>query len=906
MTKHLTLQTKGSIKIKCSILFGKKIFSAIIFVLFLSISITTYAQQTAQDESCGIMEYTNAAKLLDPLLESKMLNYEQQIQQWIADNPDNEDRAVVTIPVVFHIVYKNSSENISNTKCLEVLQALNEDFGRTNPDAHLTPGVWTSIAANTGIQFCMAKRTPTGASTNGIERRQTSVQQFYYTNNKIKFFSTGGLNAWNVKKYLNIWIGDIDVSYGEFPTSTASNTFGLVCRYAFLGLGTWVATHEIGHCFNLRHIWGDDGGSCGGSDFVSDTPNQANKTSSCPGPFPQTDGCSPNNPGIMFMNYMDYTPGYCSGSCTNCDSRNLFTKGQKTRMNAVLNVLPYSALKTSNGCSPVIPPTPPVPTLSTNTCGPKTLTRATPPSGTIYYWQGTSCGTSTSLGSASNYTVNTSGTYYLRAKYSNGTWSNCSSKAVVVNPIPANPAAPTVSLNLCGSKTLTTGVPPSGVTFYWQGTGCGTSTGSSGSTYSASVSGTYKIRARSSAGCWSSCSSVGVTINPNPTPSVSGQNSVCSNTNGVLYSVLNSGNIFSWSISGGTIASGQNTNSVFVNWGTAGIGIATVTETNPSTNCSKTVSMNVNINSSLNPSITSNGPTNICQGDSVMLDASAGFASYLWSNGATTQTITIFNTETFSVSVAGNNGCSGSSTTPVTVTVSPNPSITISPAGVTSFCEGDSVFLTSTSAGISTYTWTNGETTQNILVSDSGSYSVTVTDTNGCSTTSAVAVIIVNPLQPTPAIIQNNDTLSSSAASGNQWYLNGFIITGATSQYYAVTENGSYSVIVTDTLFGCFAASDLINVENVSIETIFNDPSLLSIFPNPVTNVLNISYSNPNSKSLTIKLIDITGQLIYQEDLHPFRGDYNKEIDMHNVASGIYFIKIIADTNVIIQKVVKE
>lgn len=904
MTKHLTLQTKGFNKIKCSILLGKNIFSAIIFLSFISLSLTANAQQTSQDESCGITEYTNAAKLLNPLLESQLLDYEQQIQQWIADNPEDENRAVITIPVVFHIVYKNSSENISNSKCLEVLQALNEDFGRTNPDASLTPAVWTSIAANTGIQFCMAKRTPTGASTNGIERRQTSVQQFYYTNNKIKYFSTGGLNAWNVKKYLNIWIGDIDVSYGEFPTGTASNTFGLVCRYAFLGLGTWVATHEIGHCFNLRHIWGDDNGTCGGSDFVSDTPNQANKTSSCPGPFPQTDGCSPNNPGIMFMNYMDYTPGYCSGSCTNCDSRNLFTKGQKTRMNAVLNILPYSALKTSNGCSPVIPPTPPVPTLSTNTCGPKTLTRATPPSGTIYYWQGTSCGTSTA-NSSINYTVSSSGTYYLRAKYSSGAWSNCSSKAVVVNPIPANPPAPTASLNLCGSKTLTASTAPSGVTYYWQDTVCGTSMSNSASTYSALVSGIYKIRARSGAGCWSSCSSVGVTVNSNPTPSVSGQNSVCSNSNGILYSILNSGNTFSWSISGGIISTGQNTNSVSVNWGTAGNGIVTVTETNPATNCSKTVSVNVNINSSLNPSITSNGPINICQGDSVILDASTGFASYSWSNGATTQAVTVFNTETFSVSVTGNNGCSGSSTIPVTVTVSANPPATISPTGITSFCEGDSAFLTATSAGISTYFWTNGETTQNILVSDSGSYSVIVTDTNGCSTTSAVAIIIVNPLQPTPSIIQNIDTLSSSAASGNQWYLNGVIIIGATSQYYVVTQDGSYTVTVTDTSFGCYSTSDSISFENVNVETISNDQHL-NIFPNPATNLLTIYYTNSNTKSIIIKLVNINGQLIYQENLYTFKGDYNKEIDMHNVAAGIYFIKIISDTNVIVEKIVKE
>lgn len=174
-----------------------------------------------------------------------------------------------------------------------------------------------------------------------------------------------------------------------------------------------------------------------------------------------------------------------------------------------------------NNCGPGPVATPPPPSVSTNLCGNKTLTRATPPSGVTYYWQGTSCGTSTS-NSASTYAATASGTYYLRARNnSSNAWSNCSSANVTVNQYPSNPPAPTVSSSNCGLTVLARATPPSGVTYYWQGTACGTSTGNSSSLYSVTTSGTYYLRARTTAGCWSSCSSIAVNVIASPsTPPV--------------------------------------------------------------------------------------------------------------------------------------------------------------------------------------------------------------------------------------------------------------------------------------------------------------------------------------------------------------------------------------------------
>ena len=192
-----------------------------------------------------------------------------------------------------------------------------------------------------------------------------------------------------------------------------------------------------------------------------------------------------------------------------------------------------SAIKTvtiANGC----PSTPTAPTASTNTCGNKTLTRANPPSDVTYYWQTSSSGTSTS-NSSSTYSVSSSGTYYLRARHNTtGCWSSASSKSVTVYPIPTNPRAPSISSNTCGAKTLSRVTPPSGVTWYWQGTTeNGSSTSNSSSTYSVSSSGTYYIQAKNSAAsCWSlpgTVVSVTVIDYPSNPPTPSASTNTCGN-----------------------------------------------------------------------------------------------------------------------------------------------------------------------------------------------------------------------------------------------------------------------------------------------------------------------------------------------------------------------------------------
>lgn len=314
----------------------------------LCMAILAFTTVTNAQRICGSMEHLDYLKSQDPLLEYRMNDIEMQVQDWLAHHADDA-RTLKTIPVVVHVVYNTSPENLSDAAILSQITVLNADFTRTNSDASNTPGAFQGIAANAEINFCMATVDPNGVATNGIRRVSTSVTSFS-TNDAVKYTSQGGDDAWPAGQYLNIWVCDLSgglLGYAQFPGGPAA-TDGVVCDYQYFGtigstppfhLGR-TATHEVGHWLNLYHIWGDDGTSCTGSDQVSDTPNQADENYSCPS-FP-TISCSNGPNGDMFMNYMDYTDDACM---------NIFTTGQASRMNALFAVggARYSLLS-SNGC----------------------------------------------------------------------------------------------------------------------------------------------------------------------------------------------------------------------------------------------------------------------------------------------------------------------------------------------------------------------------------------------------------------------------------------------------------------------------------------------------------------------------------------------------------------------------
>jgi len=321
-------------------------------IFIFTFLIISQFQLTAQ-RFCGTADYLNELKKNNSTITKNQELLESRIQQFIADNSNGGQRMVYRIPVVVHVVYNNSDENISDAQVQSQIDVLNEDYRKLNTDANLTPSIYQSLAADCEIEFCLATRTIDNLPTNGITRTQSSAASFGL-GNAVKQEATGGKAAWNSTRYLNIWVCDLTDPILGFATlpGTASVPFdGVVIDYkAFGRVGNLSATynkgrtctHEVGHWFNLVHNWGDDensGDNCAGTDNVNDTPNQAGPRYGCP-TFPLA---TCGNSGDMSMNYMDYTNDACMY---------MFTTGQKNRMIAAINSS-RSTLLASIGCEPL-------------------------------------------------------------------------------------------------------------------------------------------------------------------------------------------------------------------------------------------------------------------------------------------------------------------------------------------------------------------------------------------------------------------------------------------------------------------------------------------------------------------------------------------------------------------------
>ena len=155
--------------------------------------------------NCGTMQHHEDQLIKDPSLSLRMQDQEREIKNWIQKNINKQQPSIITIPVVVHIVYNNTNENISDNQIFSQLDILNEDFRRLNADSNNTPIAFRSVAADCNIEFCLANKDPNGNTTTGITRTQTSLSSFG-TNNDVKFTSSGGVDAWNTNEYLNIWV----------------------------------------------------------------------------------------------------------------------------------------------------------------------------------------------------------------------------------------------------------------------------------------------------------------------------------------------------------------------------------------------------------------------------------------------------------------------------------------------------------------------------------------------------------------------------------------------------------------------------------------------------------------------------------------------------------------------------
>lgn len=333
-----------------------------------------------------------------------------------------------------------------------------------------------------------------------------------------------------------------------------------------------------------------------------------------------------------------------------------------------------------------------------------------------------------------------------------------------------------------------------------------------------------------------------------------------------------------------------------------------------SNGCVSTASMDITVSSSGTANASSNSP--VCVGDTLKLSSTAGI-NYTWSgpNGFTSTNqnpqivpVSITDTGIYTVVVTIGSGCTGSAS--LLVTVNTAPSVTAS-AAADSICYGASIDLFS--SGGTDYAWTgpNGftSTDQNPVVPvalGSGTYTVVVTDANGCNASDSVKVFTYAPMTP-PVILQAGDSLvvADTTYSSYQWYADISPIPGATTNILQVTASGNYNIQVTDES-GCDIAVG-INV------TLTGFPSLpgseghsISVYPNPAREQLSISgLPLSDEKELRFNVINVVGQEVISSATLQRKG---KEgiLYINHLAPGIYFLHLKTKDETLVKKFIKQ
>ncbi|MBK8808157.1 MAG: hypothetical protein IPO21_16640 [Bacteroidales bacterium] len=317
-------------------------------------------------------------------------------------------------------------------------------------------------------------------------------------------------------------------------------------------------------------------------------------------------------------------------------------------------------------------------------------------------------------------------------------------------------------------------------------------------------SGYYKAVVIDGNGCPGASDALSINVIPLDTKIATSKNPVLCKGEAVVLSVTAGYTSYAWS---------TGSKGTYINVDTSGIYKVSVTNLN----CTRTDSVEVIVNPLPNePIIQELGPTTICQGDSVMLQTSAIFDSYLWSNGAKSKKVKIEKSGIYYVTVANTFNCQAVSSVPVSVSVL-NSKPTVYSLGSAVLCDGDSVKLYTT-GNFTEYLWNTGDTLPQIYAKSGGSYTLTVTY-NECTGYSDAFEVTVNPDVAVPQISKSDTTtfceggsvkLTSSITENIAWN------TGSTSASITVQSSGLYYV-TTRNQYGCTASSSPVAVTVLSL-----------------------------------------------------------------------------------------
>lgn len=324
----------------------KLLFGALALGMLAACNTTTESTENTTDDaltsvasrkSCPSEEIRANLLATNPEAKARYSKIESGVDSFIKAKRAGRVNAdgSIDIPVVVNVLYRTTTENVSDAKIAEQIAILNADYAGSNSDASKIPTEFSGVkAGDTKVRFHLIKTV-----------RKKTTKTKWGTNDAMKKSSTGGVDATSPSSYFNIWVvGDMGgiLGYATFPESAGLWNDGVVISAPYFGatgatapynLGR-TATHEVGHYLNLRHIWGD--ATCG-SDLVADTPTQTGANYGKP-TYPMYNTCGGVSRSVMFMNYMDYVDDAAMF---------MFSAGQKDRIQAtVASAGPRAGLRT--------------------------------------------------------------------------------------------------------------------------------------------------------------------------------------------------------------------------------------------------------------------------------------------------------------------------------------------------------------------------------------------------------------------------------------------------------------------------------------------------------------------------------------------------------------------------------
>lgn len=581
----------------------------------------------------------------------------------------------------------------------------------------------------------------------------------------------------------------------------------------------------------------------------------------------------------------------------------------------------------SSGTLGTAPPTNTTPSQSMTVCVGATTTLSATGSGTIGWYANATGGAPLATGTSfTTPAISSSTTYYIQDS------TTCAASArtpVLVNTHPPVIVNLGSDITQCGG-TVVLDAQHAGSTYLWN-------TFSTQQTITASISATYSVIVTETNGC-TGTDAVVVTINPVPVVNLGNDITQCGGV--ATLNAGNAGSTFLWSdnsVAQTLIASTSGTYSVLV--------------TNPQ-GCTSSDAINVVINTA--PVVALGSDITQC-GGTVSLDAGNIGSTYLWNTSATTQTISASASGTYSVTVTGTNGCTGSDAMNVTINAIPSVGLgndttlcggitlnagnsgatyvwsdnstaqtlvaatsgTYSVVVTTSVgCTnsdainiisliqpnvnlgpdvvqcGGTVLLDAQNSG-STYAWSTSDTSQSITVTTSGNYSVIATSIDGCTSGDAI-VVLINSVN-TGVTQQWNGLTSLAVAAVYQWVdcNNGFSpIPGATNQSFSPTTNGSYAVIVTEN--NCTDTSTCFAFMSVGVSE-STSLSEFTLYPNPANDYVTVTARS----SGTLQITSLTGEILNYQTIN----EGQTVVDLSQLSSGVYMLWLITDTASSVQRI---